>query len=534
MEEQSSPRSLDATLQTLFRYKWAMVCFFLTVAAAGTALFFLTPPTYRSQAELLMRLGRENVTVDPTATAGQAPVVAVPQSRENEINSAIEVLRSRTLAEKVVTALGPRVILGRAAPPEDGAKDTSLALPTPPGADPDTSQREYYRAISRISKSLDVEAVRKSDVIAIRYSGSSPKLCQMVVSRVIDFYLDSHASLNRTPGAHQFIKEQTSRLFEQLARTETELRDLKNKTGVSFPEGERQLRVTRIGRIEDELLQVSASVTATETEIRLLRERLAGLPKTQVTAQVKNAPNNPSDMMRGQLYALQLKEREMLARYPEQHPEMRMLREQIEAAKAALGKQGDSPDQITTGPNRTYEEAQLALIRQEPVLGALKTRADTLRAQLQQERAKLQIFNEDSLRIRKLEREYDLQEAEYRKYAENLEQAQIDHALQAQRITNVGVIQPATYDPNPVGFRRLLILALCLAFAVVGSWALPFLLDRRDRSLKRPEDLEQRLGLAALASIPHLGGAPPPLHAPAGNGRTEDKREATFSVPRKG
>jgi polysaccharide biosynthesis protein PslE len=525
MEEGSAPASLDGTLQVLFRYKRLMICFFLVVAAAGVALYLLTPPSYRSQAELLMRLGRENVTVDPTATVGQAAVVAVPQSRENEINSAIEILKGRALAERIVAAVGPPVILGRTSLTDDASlRPSSSSSPT------EVDDKDFMRAVTRFSKSLDVEPVRKSDVIAIRYSSPDPKLCQVIVSRLIDFYLDSHLSLNRAPGADKFLKEQTTRLLGQLARTEADLRDLKNKTGVAFPDGERQIRATRIGRIEDELLQVSASAAATETEIRLLRERLAALPKTQVTAQVKN----PADVLQGQLYALQLKEREMLTRYPEQHPEMRLLRQQIEAAKTALAKEGGSRDQITTGPSRTYEETHIALLRQEPVLGALRARVETLRTQLREEQAKLKTFNEDSLRVRKLERDYDLQELEYRKYAENLEQAQIDHALQLQRITNVSVIQPATYDPNPVGFRRLLLLGLCLVLAVGGSLALPFLLDRLDRSVKRSQDLEHRLGLAVLTSVPHLDGACSPLPFSAGNGRPSHQKEPPFSLPRKG
>jgi uncharacterized protein involved in exopolysaccharide biosynthesis len=417
------------------------------------------------------------------------------------------------------------VILGRTSPSDDPAQAAPQVSATS-----EADQKVFIRAVTRFSKSLDVEPVRKSDVIAIRYSSPDPKLCQVVVSRLIDCYLDSHQSLNRAPGADKFLKEQTGRLLGQLAHTEADLRDLKNKTGVAFPEGERQIRANRLGRIEDELLQVTASAAATETEIRVLREHLTSLPKTQVTAQVKN----PADALEGQLYALQLKEREMLTKYPEQHPEMRLLREQIEAARTALAKQGGSRDQITTGPNRTYEETHLALLRQEPVLGALKARADALRTQLREEQAKLKAFNEDSLRVRKLERDYDLQEAEYRKYAENLEQAQIDHALQLQRITNVSIIQPATYDPNPVGFRRLLLLGLCLVLAVGGSSALPFLLDRLDRSVKRSQDLEHRLGLAVLASIPHLDGASAPLPYPAVNGRPSYQKEPSFSLPRKG
>ena len=51
------------------------------------------PEIYRSDAKLMVRIGRESVTLDPTATTGQ--VIAVGPSRESEINSEMEILKSR-------------------------------------------------------------------------------------------------------------------------------------------------------------------------------------------------------------------------------------------------------------------------------------------------------------------------------------------------------------------------------------------------------------------------------------------------------
>ena len=72
-------------------------------------LFWLATRTFRSEAKLFVRMGRESVTLDPTATMGQ--VVAAADSRESEVNAVAELLSSRTLAEKIVDQFGPTVIL---------------------------------------------------------------------------------------------------------------------------------------------------------------------------------------------------------------------------------------------------------------------------------------------------------------------------------------------------------------------------------------------------------------------------------------
>src|SRR5437870_1285276 len=97
--------------RVFYRHKGKMLLFFLTAVACVAAFTLLSPRAYRSQAKLFVRLGRENATLDPTATFGQTRVVAVPQSRENEINTAVEILKSRVLLEKVVDAVGPEAIL---------------------------------------------------------------------------------------------------------------------------------------------------------------------------------------------------------------------------------------------------------------------------------------------------------------------------------------------------------------------------------------------------------------------------------------
>src|SRR5207249_3151700 len=111
MEPGQSITSLRDLAPVVSRHRRKMGLFFLAVMAAVTVYVLYCPRIYRSQAKLFVRLGRENSTLDPTATVGQAPVVAVPQSRENELNTVIEIINSRVLLEKVVDSMGTQAIL---------------------------------------------------------------------------------------------------------------------------------------------------------------------------------------------------------------------------------------------------------------------------------------------------------------------------------------------------------------------------------------------------------------------------------------
>lgn len=66
----------------VFRHKGKAALFF-GIVLAGTILFTIfVPRKFHSEGKLYLRLGRENATLDPTATLGENSIVAIPQSRE--------------------------------------------------------------------------------------------------------------------------------------------------------------------------------------------------------------------------------------------------------------------------------------------------------------------------------------------------------------------------------------------------------------------------------------------------------------------
>src|SRR6476661_8344378 len=84
----------------------------LVALALGTLVFLFAPRTYRSESRIFLRLGRESVGLDPTATTGQT--LAVQQAdRKDEVKSAIEILDSRGIIGQAVDKLGADVVLGR-------------------------------------------------------------------------------------------------------------------------------------------------------------------------------------------------------------------------------------------------------------------------------------------------------------------------------------------------------------------------------------------------------------------------------------
>src|SRR5262245_46318981 len=96
-------------LRAIFRHRKKMLLFFVLVLVADVAWVAFGRRTYESAAKLYLRVGRESLTLDPSATTGQT--VQLYQTLDNQINSTLQILEGRHIAEQVVDEIGVGNIL---------------------------------------------------------------------------------------------------------------------------------------------------------------------------------------------------------------------------------------------------------------------------------------------------------------------------------------------------------------------------------------------------------------------------------------
>jgi uncharacterized protein involved in exopolysaccharide biosynthesis len=509
--------SLHDALRVLFRHKVKAILFLVFSLAVAVAAAFLLPKAYRSEGRLLVRLGWENARPDPVTTLGEASVVtSFGQIREFEVNSVVAILQSRAIIEKVVESLGPATVLGEdepavpaneqvARPAVDQPRSSGVATFTVTGrpamsAEAEAELEQRSKAINVLSDNLTVEAIPKSNVIVVAYEGESPELSQVIVAELMDIYVGQHAQLNRPRGAHEFLARQTKDLYAILTQTEQELLLRKKEADVVSPSHWREELTEQMGVVDRALLETSAEEVASEARIAALQEKLAGLPDTEVTAK-HTGPDRALAGMREELYRLEMREQRLLADSTEDFFELQQIRNQKERARAILD--GLPPlTEETEGPSRRYQEVHLALLQEEPVLAALQAKTKRLRQQRAELADQLRTFNDRDLQIRRLEREVDLQDAKYRQYVANLEQARIDQALEDERISSISIVQPASFEIEPVRPRKLLNLAIGLMLGVFGGVGVAFLSEYVSDSLRTPGGVKRDSEPEVPGSVP--------------------------------
>lgn len=509
----------------LSRHKGKAAAYFIAVMTIVVVVTTLTPPEYRSESKLFVRLGRENVGLDPTTTMGQGGgVMQPPGSREDEINSVVEMLDNRVLREGIVDSFGPDVILGKASTMPAGTRVEASPTDGPPTrAELERARQEWSagsagtvgavqiaggggvvrprdrvqvsagwsifrpisrreQALDRVNRRLSVAAPRKSNVITIGYDASSPALAQAIVSKLVELYLEQHVRLNRTAGSHDFFVVQATELHQQLVTAEKALRDLKDATGLTSAADQRKILVDRIGALEDEMLETESQRAVSQSEVRALATRLQQLPAMQEAERASGFANEAADGMRQQLYTLQLKEQDLLSKYADTMPAVQEIRRQIREAQQILNREDERRTQVKSARNPAYEQLNLAYLTGQATVTSLGAKTEALRNQLAAARLQRVALNDNEMRLTQTQRQTELQEAKYRRYAETLEQSRVDQALELQRISNISVVQPATFEERPVRPRKLFNLAGGLLIAVFGCVGLVVVADALERS----------------------------------------------------
>jgi polysaccharide biosynthesis transport protein len=443
IKKSHTPREVARVLFRHWRKMAVIFCGLLLLTLLTVAFY---PRSYSSEAKLVIRVGRESVALDPTATTGQT--IPLQTTQDVEVNLAMDMLGSHEVLQRVVETVGAKRILDKlpaTAAPSPGAASPSSSSPssTPSVAAADEvswtsallralrlseAVPDRDLAIRRLSNGVRVWAPKQSTIITVGYSASSPELAHDVVSALTSAFLEEHLQLNQADGSVDFFAEQVDKLHQELLAKQAELRDRKN----SF-----------------QLTSGNAHPSMLEKSRDALREKLSELA-TQ--------------------------ESDLKSRYTDEYPPLKELRrERAEAESALLAIPGGAAKTADAGPSAATPDGKLY--------------------------AEVQTLNDQELQLAQLDRDVQLLDGKYRMHVEKLEQARVNEAMGRERITNIKIAQPATFAAKATWPDKRVLLALGLAVAVCGAFGSALLAEGMDQTLRTSDQVEAQLGLPVLASF---------------------------------
>ncbi len=235
------------------RKRTIMVCAALGIIAAA-AVYFLYPPSYESQAKLLVRYVLERSGVDPAEGANP---VGPPNDTDRVIGAEMEILTSWDLAVQVAQALGPQRLLP---PAQDPFSRLVRAIGLQRLLPPSGASATEGAAAQSIASGLKVIANKGSNIILISYKNQNPEIAPLVLQELLSRYFVKHLEVHRSVGAFDFVAQQTDQVRARLNQTEDTLKSLREKTGIaSLKEGSTAL-TTEAAKAQEQLNAAEADL----------------------------------------------------------------------------------------------------------------------------------------------------------------------------------------------------------------------------------------------------------------------------------
>lgn len=503
--------SLRDILYILFLRKKVFLVFFGTVFLGVVAYTLLGPESYQSEAKVLVRVGRESLALDPTV---DGPTVNLLQSREDEVNSELAMIKSRFLAEQVVDKITPAVFLAAGQNAGSAAERGFLSrvgsflekgwrkiVPLSKDEKEEDNSELKEAAIDNMTNSLAVGVEQKSHVITISFESKEPEFSHKVLNLFLSLYQDHHIQVHRSQAPPQFFQDQVDKLNNDLKKKENELEAFRTSHHIASIDIQKEKLFARINQIQSDIAEMNSQIAASKAHNSALEQGLAGRAREVELGRVTGRRENTTDTIKGRLFDFRVKEAELSARYPDDNRELMEVREQIRLAEAAL-KNEKQTDEVTTGVDPTYQAMQLALETGRAQLKGQSASLQALEGDLDKPKAELAALIKNEIIEGRMQRDVKLLEEEYVRYRQDMQRTIISKDLDSGKVSNLSIIQPATMPLEPIKPRKKLNIAVGFLLALFGGVSLVFLLEYFDDSLKTREDVENRLGLQVLASVP--------------------------------
>jgi uncharacterized protein involved in exopolysaccharide biosynthesis/Mrp family chromosome partitioning ATPase len=186
------------------------------------------------------------------------------------------------------------------------------------------------------------------------------------------------------------------------------------------------------------------------------------------------------------------------------------IRKQLDAAEAELAEQQALVNQTgqkkanswisrKSSSEKTPEASKALLAAKQAKVEALKTRLRDIQRQATQ-------LSELRPQIEELERKREMDSNNYTYFAASLEKARVDEALDPSKMPNISAVQRPSPPFRDTKRRNKILIGLAVGGLALGIALALFRGLVLNRTIGRPLELESRLDIPLMLSIPYRGG----------------------------
>ncbi|HEX3716435.1 MAG TPA: hypothetical protein VH595_00575 [Verrucomicrobiae bacterium] len=501
--KQATPPAPLITVQDvyyiLFRHKFLIGVIAGLGAIVALLVYLFYPVVYTSEAKLMIKYV---VETKPLAEAGSdAQVTTLSGQQDAILNAEVDMLTSFDVAEEVAKTIGPAKILAKT-----------------------TQGTNLLQAAMLVQNSLTTDPSRRGDDIRIVFSHRDPEMVEPILNGIIAAYENEHTEVRR-PKTQDALQPGVDQLTAKLKEAEENLETERTNIGIVAPvEDSKRTAGERIAKTEAELDDVIVNLQAETATIKAMKKAIGAPAVVATNAPVAPAEAPPSRDVVEQynrvcalLASLQSKEQDLLSWTTTNNRTVQENQKEItntETQRKLLEKQ--NPGLLVIKTLQTASSASSAPLVLDPLsalneetikLDGLQARYQMLTNLLANEKARATVIEANESRLVDLEDESKQYRATVNTYRQRLGEAQLNDVL-GPGSSEIKIIEKPTPPVGNIGvvkkmYQGALFGGLALALG------LPFLIELYlDQSLKRPADIQSKLGVPFFVNMPKIKTTP--------------------------
>lgn len=444
--------------------------------AAGLAVTMLTTPIYRAAATIQIEQQSARVLQQQDVDA-EEPM----QDVDRFLQTQLDILRSRTLAEKVAQSLGlyrdNRFLV---------AMGERIDGDGPAGA-----QAQRQRVVGLLQANMDVSLPRSSRVANILFNSPDPALAARVANSFADNFIISN--LQRKYDASSYAR---SFLQQQLAETKRRLEEAE-RSSIAYARQARLIDASS-GSASDSagsmgprslvtssLVQTNTSLSAAVAARIAAQQRWAQAQATPVMSLPEVQTNTAIQALVQQRAVAQANYQEQRSRRKDDFPAMRQAAAQISELDRQIAT-------LAGLARNSIRDQYLIASRQEQAV-----RSDLSRLQ-----GETFAEQDRSVRLNILRREVDTSRTLYDGLLQRYKEVSAAAGITAN---NIAVVDRAEVPGVPVLPRPILNIAIAVLVGIAISIIMIFARETFDDAIRSSEDIDRKLRVPFLGSVPMLG-----------------------------
>lgn len=486
------PLSLRELAKLAWRRRGLIIAVVALCLAAAAATIFSIEPRYTATTDILIDTKTERVT------SFEQVLTDVVPDRET-ILSEIEVLRSRGLAEKVVSdfqlvndpefnaALRPTSLLAafRAWLADTLATvvPADLLVIDGPAADGSLNAKVQVATLDAFLEAYDVAQKGQSRVIRVSFTSTSPEKAARLANALADSYLLSQldAKFEATHRANRWLANKLQDMRQVVDDSEAAVEAYRSRAGL-LKSKEGTLISQQVADLNSQLMVARAERAAAEARLQQVRRLVSSPDGPVAAADVLGSPiilellRQETEVKRSvALLSDQLGDR---------HPRMISARNELANVESKIRVE------VNKIVQKLANEAAIARAREQ-----------SLHENLLSLEAELARANAAEVQLRALEREASANKSMLETFLARYGEVSAQSDLSAQQ-TNARILSRASVPDQPSHPKRLVIMVIALVLALGLALLLAVVLETLEQGFRSSDEVEEELGVRVLGLVP--------------------------------